>query len=218
MTQNPNTLNTSDMIFASNYSPEEWPSIGALKEHQGASLSPSDFEAFLADYDLSRKEFCAIFDIGESTLSGWLSGKGFPAATTHALWLAQELDLRTEQLRQMASALDAAEYDLRVIQDGDTYCLVQFALAGNEGAKLAEERRQPVGSVVARNIQDRETALALARSQSLLRTLQRARTELTSEGSRNEHFGYKFREEVLHEIDQQLSHLEAVKGEEDERG
>lgn len=216
MTQNSKTPMTSDMILASNFSPKAWPSIEGLKKQKDANLSQNEFEEFLSNYELSRKEFCAIFDIGESTLSGWLSGKGFPAATMHALWLAQELDLQTEQLRQMASALDAAEYDMRVIQDGDTYCLVHFAVEGNEGAGLAKERRQPVGTIVARDISDRKTAVALARSQSLLRTLHHARSELTSEASRNEHFGYRFREEVLWEIDQQLAQPEAAKEKEND--
>lgn len=212
MTQKLKTPMTSDMILATNFSPKTWPSIEGLKKKRDANLNLNEFEEFLASHGLSRKEFCTIFAIGESTLSGWLSGKGFPAATMHALWLAQELDLRTEQLRQMASALDAAEYDMRIVKDGDTYCLVQFALSGNEGSKLADERRQPVGIIAARDIPDRKTALALARSQDLLRTLERARSELTSEASRNEHFGYRFREELLCEIDQQLAQPETAKG------
>jgi DNA-binding transcriptional regulator YiaG len=204
MSQDSNAARTSDQISATNFSPREWPSMDSLREGQGRNLGQGEFEEFLATYDLSRKEFCAIFGIGESTLSGWLTGKGLPAAVTHALRLAEELDLCIEQLRQMASALDAAEYDMRVVKDDETYSLVQFAFSGNDGTVLARENRQPVGAIVARDIPDRDTALALARSQSLLRTLKRVRTELVSQSARPEHFGYRFHEEVIAELDHQL--------------
>jgi DNA-binding transcriptional regulator YiaG len=84
----------------------------SLQQDQGQSFGQKEFEDAIETYDLTRKMFCTIFGIGESTLSGWLSGKGIPVTTAHALQLAEELDIRTEQLRHMAGALDAAEYPL----------------------------------------------------------------------------------------------------------
>ena len=200
---NPRT--TSEFIESTNFDPKERSAIESLQQDQGKSFGQKEFEDFLEFYGLTRKKFCAIFGIGESTLSGWLSGKGVPVTAAHAMHLAEELDIRCEQLRQMASALDAAEYDMRVVEDGETYSIVQFPLLGNEGTELARQRRQPVGVFVARGIPDRVTALSLVRSQSLIRTLNRARGELVREQPQTERFGGDYGREVIREVNGQLN-------------
>lgn len=205
MNQLSNPLTTAEMIEATNYDPREWSAMASLQSGQGKSFGQKEFEEFLEAYDLTRKKFCSIFGIGESTLSGWLSGKGIPVSTIHAMELAQELDMRLEQLRRMTSALDAAEYDMRVVEDGETYSIVQFPFVGNEGTELAHQCRQPVGVVVARGIPDRVTALSLVRSQSLIRTLNRVRGELVREQPRTEHFGSNYRGELILEVDLELN-------------
>lgn len=215
MTHIPNTYTTSELIEGSDVAPRQWSAMASLQEDRGKQFGPEEFEKFLETYDLTRKTFCAIFGIAESTLSGWLSGKGIPASTVLAIELAQELDTRREQLRLMASALDAAEYDMRVVKDGETYSIVQFPFAGNEGMELARQYRQPVGVIVARGIPDRVTALSLARSQSLVRTLNRVRSELVMDQPRIEHFGNDYRREALMEVDGQLNWMAETDGNEE---
>ena len=179
--------------------------MASLKQDQGQSLGQKKFEEFLENYGLTRKMFCSIFGVGESTLSGWLSGKGIPVTTMHAMRLAEELDICSEQLRQMASALDAAEYDMRVVEDGEKYSIVQFPLTGNEGTELYRQYRQPVGVVVARGILNRATALSLVRSQSMTRTLSRVRGALVGGQPRTERFGSDYQRDLIHEVDHQLN-------------
>lgn len=210
----PNPSTTSELIQATNFDPREWSAMASLQQDQGKQLGQKEFESFLEAYDLTRKKFCSIFGIAESTLSGWLSGKGIPATTALAMELAQELDMRLEQLRQMATALDAAEYDMRVVKDCEAYSIVQFPFSGNEGDELSRQYRQPVGVVVARGIPDQATALSLVRSQSLVRTLSRVRSELVSEQKRTEHFGSNYRGEVLMEVDGQLNWMAKTDGSE----
>lgn len=205
MEQIPKPRTTAEFIEATNSAPWEWSAMESLQHDQGKHFDQEDFEAFLGAHDLTRKKFCAIFGIAESTLSGWLSGKGIPATALRAIELAQNLDIRLEQLRQMKIALDAAEYDMRVVRDGETYSIVEFPFSGNDGAELGREHRQPVGSIIARGIPDRATALSLVRSQSLLRTLERVRRELVNARPRTEHFGSDYRREVLAELEDQLN-------------
>jgi DNA-binding transcriptional regulator YdaS (Cro superfamily) len=214
MPQISNPRTTAELIEGTNFDPREWSAMASLQQDQGKQFGQKEFEEFLETYDLTRKKFCSIFGIAESTLSGWLSGKGIPATTVIAIELAQELDIRLEQLRQMASALDAAEYDMRVVRDGETYTIVQFPFSGNEGMELARQHRQPVGSIVARGIPDRTTALSLVRSQSLVRTLERVRGELVNAQPRTEHFGGDYRREVLMEVEGQLNWMAETDGSE----
>ena len=118
--------------------------------------------------------------------------------------LFRSLDIITEKLERMAEALDAAQYDERVVQDGDTYSIVRFPKEGNGGLDLYDYERQPIGEIIARAIPTRATALSLAREKSLLRTLAAARDEFTRKTPRLTHFKMKYEEEVLCEVALQL--------------
>lgn len=215
MAQKSEVLKTSDIISGTNFDPMEWSAMESLRQDQGKQFGQDKFDRFLEDYDLTRKKFCSIFGIAESTLSGWLSGKGIPATTALAMELAQELDVCREQLRRMTIALDAAEYDMRVVEDGETYSIVQFPFAGNEGRELEREVRQPVGTIIARGIPAREIALSLTRSEPLLRMLRELRTEFEGEQRRSEYFGSNFRAEAFGMLDYQLGRLSEMDGSEE---
>jgi hypothetical protein len=119
----------------------------------------------------------------------------------------------TEQLRRAAEDCHAALYDARVVQDGETYCIVQFPPKASEGIPRDQGAFQPLGVLTARGIPDLASALAMARAQSLLRTLEKARSELVQKSSRREYFEYKYRDEVLCEIDHELGKTADEQGE-----
>jgi DNA-binding transcriptional regulator YiaG len=206
---------TANIIQATQVSPRDWTAISRLREEEAQKIDQTNFESFLEDNGISsRKDFCSIFGIAESTLSGWLSGKGIPANTARLIELARDQDIYGEQIRQMGSELTAAQYDMRVVEDGTTYSVVQFSFEGNEGDKLAREVRQPVGKIVARGIPDRETALSLTRAQPLLRMLRHLKEEITDEGPHFEPFsaGFGYRKDLLGELNCAISRLSKAEG------
>jgi len=211
MTQFENEEKLSVYIRSTNYPPLEWRALDGIKSHselhdgRGAkALTPKRFEQLLFDYDLSRKQFGEIFGVGESTISGWVNGKGIPSTIGIIFDLALENDLLEEQIRQFSDELDAAQFDPRVVLDGDRYSIIGFDLEGNSGKETGHTSRQPVGKIIARGIPDMHTALSLARSNSLLQTLKKAFEELGANAERREHFEYKYRDEVMAEIKWQL--------------
>ena len=204
MQHNPNEWTLSSSIMSTNFAPRSWGAMDQLEQFREKSMTTVEFEGFLANYDLSRKQFCEHFGIGESTLSGWLNGKGIPEAYGFVLQMAEKLDTTTEQLQRMAEALDAAQYDMRVVKDGDTFASVEFPMQGNFGAELQNENRQPIGEIIMRGATSREKALSVVRTQSLLRTMRRMRDELAMGTSGTAPFGNNYREEVEFEVNMQL--------------
>lgn len=99
---------------------------------------------------LTRKRFCELLGIGESTLTGWLQTERIPqsSAVAYALFL-----LSTELLKR----LDEDRDQTRIVALTDGYAVVKF-MAGEDG--------QPVGKIVASGIEDLATARQLAFAQS----------------------------------------------------
>lgn len=93
-----------------------------------------------------RKEFCEIFGIGESTLSGWLKGDRIPKMAKVVIGLLKSRQLDREQLKEREVQIKNLKSRDRIVQDGDRYLIVAFP------------DDQKFGHIAARDIPDLPTA------------------------------------------------------------
>lgn len=118
----------------------------------------------LIEFTQGRKRFCEYLGIGESTLSGWLKEQRVPRMAKEAYVLLKALLLLQDELTRLNE--QKLRNDVVMVQEGDRFQLVRFK-ADNTGALM--------GTIIARDISDQDTARILAGSTKALDTLAEVR-------------------------------------------
>ncbi len=112
-----------------------------------------------------RKRFCEYLGIGESTLTGWLKGGRVPRMAKEAYVLLVAFQTLKEEVNRLRGEAE----DLKIVQDGDKFHVIQFR--PNDAGTVK-------GKFIARDITNEKTARIFAGSMMAFGLAQEAAEEI----------------------------------------
>jgi transcriptional regulator with XRE-family HTH domain len=126
----------------------------AIAEVANEALDGNAMIQVVRDEFPNQKAFGEFLGVGESTVTGWMKNGSFPDYAKRATLAAF---YSNKYRRQLKDARDDSTRS-KVVKDGDRYLVVRFRV---------DEAGVAIGEVLARDIPNKDTALALASHDSL---------------------------------------------------